>query len=50
MYCTEPETETRSSSDVEGPHNMPQIQNITFEKACNRGITFKDTQGHHNCY
>jgi len=27
--------ETRSSADAEGPGNMPQIQNIAREKACN---------------
>jgi len=32
-----------------GPCNMPQIRNIALENACNKGMTFKDTQGYHNC-
>jgi len=32
---------------TEGSHNLPQIQNITHEKACNRAMTFKDIQGHY---
>jgi len=40
---------TRSSADAEAPHDVPQIWNITFEKACNRGTTFKDSKGHYNC-
>jgi len=37
--------------DVEGPHNALRIRNIALKKACNSGLTFKDTQGHHNyCY
>jgi len=28
-----------------------QVQSIVLEKACNRRMTFKDTQGHYNyCY
>jgi len=26
-----------------------QLRNIALDTACNRGITFKDTQGHYNC-
>ena len=37
---------TRSSAEAEGPRDAPQIRNITLEKACNRGMTFKDTQDH----
>jgi len=40
---------TRSSADAKGPRYVPQIQNIAFEKVCNSGMTFKDTQGHYNC-
>jgi len=29
--------------------NATQIQNIALEKVCNKGMTFKDTEGHHNC-
>jgi len=29
---------------------MPQIRNIALEKACNKEMTFKDTQGHYNCH
>jgi len=35
---------TRSSADAEGLHDTPQIQNITLKKACNRGMTFKDSR------
>jgi len=41
--------ETRSSVDAVRPHYVPQLQNIALEKACNKGMTFKDTQGYHNC-
>jgi len=41
-----PMTKTRSSADVEGPCNMPKIQSIALEKAGNKGMTFKDTEGH----
>jgi len=34
---------TRSSADAEGLRDVSQIQNIPLEKACNRGMTFKDT-------
>jgi len=40
---------TRSNADAEAPCDAPKIQNITPEKACNRGMTFKDTQCHYNC-
>ena len=40
---------TRSSADAEGPRDAPQIRNIALAKACNRWMTFKDTQGHCNC-
>jgi len=36
---------TRSSA--EKPRDAPQIRNVVFEKACNTGMTFKDTQGHY---
>jgi len=39
---------TRSTADTEGLCNVSQILNIAFEKACNKRMTFKDTQGHHN--
>ena len=37
----------RSSADAEGPRDAQQILNITLGKACNRRMTFKDTQGHY---
>jgi len=40
---------TRSSADAKAPHDVPLIQNIALVKACDRRMTFKDTQGHHNC-
>jgi len=41
---------TTSSADAEGPRDARrQIRTGALEKACNRGITFKDTQGLHNC-
>jgi len=49
--CNEPinPSQTRSSADAEGLHDMPQIGNVVLGKVCNKGITFKDTQGHYNC-
>jgi len=44
---TELESEARAALDS-GRHT-PQIRNIAIEKACSRGITFKDTQDHYNC-
>jgi len=41
--------QTRSSADAQGPRDEPQIPKITLEKAFNRGMTLKDTQGHYNC-
>jgi len=35
-----------SSADAEEPRDAPQVRNIAFENACNRGMTFTDTQGH----
>jgi len=41
---------TRSSAGAKGPRDgPPQIRNIAVEKACNREMTYKDTQGHYNC-
>jgi len=39
---------TRSSADADRLHNTPKILYIALEKASNRGINFKDTQGHYN--
>ena len=39
---------TRSSANVNGPRDAPHVRNIALEKASNRGMTFKDTQGHYN--
>jgi len=41
--------ETRSSANVDGWRDASQIRTVTFERACNRGMTFKDTRSHHNC-
>jgi len=38
------QTLTRSYADAKGLHDKPHIWNITLEKACNTGMTFKDTQ------
>jgi len=38
----------RALADAEGLRDAPQIPKIALEKACNRGMTFKDTQGHHS--
>jgi len=40
---------TRSSADAEGPRHAPQIRNMALEKACNREMTFKNTQVHYSC-
>jgi len=40
---------TKSSADAVGSRDAPQIRNIALEKACNREMIFKDTQGHYNC-
>jgi len=40
--------QTVQDADAEGPHDMPQIWNIAIGKACNRGITFNNTQGHYS--
>ena len=40
---------TTSSADAEGPRDAVQIRNSALEKACDSGMTFKDTQGHYNC-
>jgi len=32
---------TTSSPDAEGPCDVPQIRNVSLEKACNMGMTFK---------
>jgi len=37
---------TGSSAGAERSRDAPQMRNIALEKACNRGMTFKDTQGH----
>jgi len=37
-------SQTRRPADTEGPCDVPQVRNIAHEKACNRGMTFKDTQ------
>jgi len=39
--------ESKSSADAEGPRDAPQIRNIALEKACNRGITFKQWRIYH---
>ena len=41
---------TRSSADaVHGyARDAPQVQNIALKKACNKGMTLEDTQGHYN--
>jgi len=39
---------TRISTNTEGPRDAQQIRNIALENACNREMTSKDTQGHHN--
>ena len=41
---------TRSSADAEGQRDAPQIRNIALEKACNKGMTFKDTQGRYSIH
>ena len=40
---------TRSSANAEVPCDAPQVRNIALEKACNRGLTFEDTQGYYSC-
>jgi len=45
IYCV-----TRSSTDAEEPHDVSEAQNVALEKACNRGMIYKDIQGHYNCY
>jgi len=44
---------TRNSTNEERPCNACISRNVAitipFEKACNRQMTFKYTQGHHNC-
>jgi len=37
----------RSSADAKGSRDAPQIRDIALEKACNKEMTFKDTQGHY---
>jgi len=36
----------KSSADAEGPCGAPYVLNIAFERASNKGMSFKDTQGH----
>ena len=40
---------SRCSADADEQPDTPQIRNIALEKACNSGMTFKDTQGHYSC-
>jgi len=41
--------EIPTEEEAEGPRDAPQIRNIALENACNRGMIFKDTQGHYSC-
>ena len=38
---------THGATEIDGEVKA-QVQNIALEKACNRGMTFKNNQGHYN--
>ena len=38
-----------ADTDTERPRDVPQIRNMALEKACNRGMTCKDTKDHYCC-